>query len=601
MAYTDQETEGLELKPITNKEISLYQDMTQKIKLQNVWNLLGMTPHSGQRPVIVDFDSNPEVNNYVVVLGRRAQPLSSSIHTPTGFVKFSDIKIGDTISKPDGGTQKVIDITDYAEGYVYEVTLGDGRKCRADSQHLFEVIDHHGRTIVLPLVELLENFTEYTIKPTILLPEVSSRITDITYIGKEPVRCITVDSPEATYVTDDFIRTHNSGKSLSTSVIALRELLVPFSNTILITPSYKNSKILFNETIKHVKQLKLPIKSINKNSFTLELENGSTFGSYTSTNFEAALGSRASLLIFDETQSIPNVMDMLERILMPMLLDYGTRDNGVLFGRCVFLGTPRESGSEFHNLFLREKTRRNWKSYNSPSTCNPLLPREYIEAQREILPELVFRNEILAEFVATGTNVFHTYSEELNLYDPEEVDLTGAQFIVGLDFGYQDSTAAVLVFTTKSGDYYVADTYQKNLTTTKNHVKSFKHLEERANGILDTRYGDPSAAQLIHDLRENYDYDVTKAFNRIDAGISTINTLMSPQGYNRKPKLYINKNLGELRRQIMSVTFKENVSTSNQSDPFNKDPEGTHWDLLAAFRYAVATHYRQQAAGFVVF
>ena len=197
--------------------------------------------------------------------------------------------------------------------------------------------------------------------------------------------------------------------------------------------------------------------------------------------------------------------------------------------------------------------------------------------------------------------MFHAFSENYNLYDPEVLDLSGSPYVVGLDFGYQDSTSAILVYTTNSGDYYVADMYQNNLTSTKNHVKAFRELEERNKGTLLDRFGDPSAAQLIHDLREQYEYDISKANNRIDVGLSTINNLMEPQGYNKKPKLFINKNLGELIRQLQSISFKTNVSNNNTSDPFNKDVTmGTHWDAVHALRYAVYSHFRREASGLVI-
>ena len=50
-----------------------------------------------------------------------------------------------------------------------------------------------------------------------------------------------------------------SGKSFSTAMIVLKELLIPYSNTILLSPAYKNSDIMFKEVLKHVQTLQLPI------------------------------------------------------------------------------------------------------------------------------------------------------------------------------------------------------------------------------------------------------------------------------------------------------------------------------------------------------
>lgn len=446
---------------VQNNEVNTYQKISDKVELTKVWGILKATPHSGQAQIVRDFDTNPNINCYVVVLGRR------------------------------------------------------------------------------------------------------------------------------------------SGKSFGTAMIALRELLIPFSNTILLTPAYRNSEILFKEVLKHVQALGLPIKQMNKNQFTIELENGAKFTSVTQTNYESALGSRLSLLVVDETQSIPDIKSIYEEILGPMQLDFGTRENGVLYARSVFLGTPRGVGTAFHALFLKELTHSNWKSYNSPSYCNPLLPKAYLDQQKELLPDHVYRQEILAEWLSKGSGVFFAFDPEVNLYDSEEISFTqDSVYVLGLDFGHTDSTALLLIYVDNAGTYYVHDAYQQAARPTKDHVKSFKEIERKNRGILEDRFGDPSAAQTLLDLRSQYDYEVSKAINKVAPGLACINDLLAPQGCNKKPKLYINRNLTELRRQIQSVTYKE--TGRNTTDPFAPDPENTHWDLLAALRYGVYTHFRRQLAGMAV-
>lgn len=446
---------------VVNEEIKTYQEVSKKVSLQKVWDLLKATPHAGQKPIVDTFDNDDSVNCYVVVLGRR------------------------------------------------------------------------------------------------------------------------------------------SGKSYSTAMIVLRELLIPYSNTILLTPSYKNSDVLFKETLKHIMSLGLPIKSMNKNAFTIELENGAKFSSVTQTNYESSLGSRLSLLVVDESASVQGLKSIYEEILGPMLLDYGTRENGTLYAKVVMIGTPKGVGTELHSFYLKELSQPNWKSFHSPSYCNPLLPVAYLDQQKELLPDWVYKQEILAQWLSKGQGVFFAYDPEVNLYDPEEIVFNDdAVYVCGLDFGHTDATAKLLVYVDNAGNYYVHDAYQQAARPTKDHVSAFKKMEERNRGILEERYGDPSAAQTLLDLRTQYDYEVSKANNKIAPGLACINDLFAPQGYDKKPKLKINKNLKELLRQIQSVTYKETGKTG--VDPFNSDAEGSHWDLLAAFRYAIYTHHRRSMAGMVI-
>lgn len=447
---------------VLNKEILTYQQVSDRVSLQKVWDLVSMTPHSGQSPIIYDFDNDDFANVFTICLGRR------------------------------------------------------------------------------------------------------------------------------------------SGKSLSTALIVLRELLIPFSNTILLTPSYKNSKVLFKEVLKFVHELQLPIAEINKGAFTITLENGASFGSFTQSNISSALGSRCSLLVVDETQSVQGVLDILNQELGPMLLDYGIRPSGILYANIVFLGTPRGKNTEFHVLFTRAELPEysNYRSYQSPSTCNPLLPKEYLESQKQILPDITYRQEILAEWVSTGSGVFYAFNQELNLYDPDELDLRGVKWISGYDFGLSDATAQVSAYITERGDYYIAEAYMQNQLPTKKHLENFKKQDNKFTGENVGRYGDPSAAQLLLDLSSTYDYYISKASNSVSTGLQCINDLMAPQGMNRKPKLYINKHLHELIHQISNVEYKNGAARGGAGELFSPPADKSHhWDLIAALRYCVYSYYKQSAAG----
>ena len=451
------------MNTVVNQEIKLYQDISKKIRLKKVWELLEMVPHSGQTGMIEAFDNDPTKNSFVLTLGRR------------------------------------------------------------------------------------------------------------------------------------------SGKSVQAGIIALRELLIPFSNTILLAPSYRNSKVIFDEVYKLVLKLKLPIKSINKNQFVIELENGSRFGAFTESNIEAALGSRVSLILVDETQSIPSIMHILESLIGPMLLDYGVTETGILFANMVFLGTPRGVGTSFHELFLYELTRDNWQSFSAPSHCNPLLPLAYLDDQKGILSERAYQQEIEAMWLTAGAGVFFAFDVVDNVYDPDELRLKGTDFITGHDFGALDSTAMVYIHVNKQGDFYVHDTYMANSRTTFQHHREFcRILDKDKEAHQQGAYGDPSAAQSMMDLRGTYNYDIQKGYNKIAPGIAIMNELFEKQGLDRKPKLFINKNLKELITQLQLITYKNEVGMqSNSGDPFAKHKDH-HFDLVHALRYAVVTHYRQNLSAVAV-
>lgn len=71
----------------------------------------------------------------------KAQPLSSLILTPTGWIKMGEVEIGTVVCTPDGGTAKITRIFPQNEQDVYEVTLSDKTTTRCTNDHLWTIAE----------------------------------------------------------------------------------------------------------------------------------------------------------------------------------------------------------------------------------------------------------------------------------------------------------------------------------------------------------------------------------------------------------------------------------------------------------------------------
>jgi len=114
--------------------------------------------------------------------GGKAQPLSSIVETPTGPVTMGEIKVGDLVCTPDGGTAKVVqehpqglvDVykLEFQEGSSVECTLDHLWYCKAirdgaerwKTRTLKEIIES-GRTFVIPLGYVDYEAKKYPISP----------------------------------------------------------------------------------------------------------------------------------------------------------------------------------------------------------------------------------------------------------------------------------------------------------------------------------------------------------------------------------------------------------------------------------------------------
>lgn len=101
-------------------------------------------------------------------------------------------------------------------------------------------------------------------------------------------------------------------------------------------------------------------------------------------------------------------------------------------GRALFISTPK-GRNWFWDLYRRgEAQEDNWQAFTYPTAANPYIDAGEIEAARRELPELIFRQEYLAEFIDDNGGVFRRVQEAATL-QPIDAPETGRQYIAGVD------------------------------------------------------------------------------------------------------------------------------------------------------------------------
>ncbi len=88
----------------------------------------------------------------------KAQPLDCMVMTTSGWKRMGDIKVGDEVVDPDGGTGFVTGVYDRDVREVYKVTTSDGRSTKCCDEHLWQVQTANDRkrksSRVVPLSEI---------------------------------------------------------------------------------------------------------------------------------------------------------------------------------------------------------------------------------------------------------------------------------------------------------------------------------------------------------------------------------------------------------------------------------------------------------------
>jgi predicted phage terminase large subunit-like protein len=141
--------------------------------------------------------------------------------------------------------------------------------------------------------------------------------------------------------------------------------------------------------------LKPVTKSADSTEMRIELITGGVIDFWTLENKEAGRSRRYSRLVIDEAAHVKHLKYSWETAISPTLTDFR--------GDAWFISTPNGMNF-FYDLFKRDGNPEyhDWQSFQMPTSANPHIDPAEIEQKRRELPDLVFRQEYLAEFVTFG-------------------------------------------------------------------------------------------------------------------------------------------------------------------------------------------------------
>lgn len=146
----------------------------------------------------------------------KAQPLYSKVLTPNGFITMGEVTLNTIVITGNGNEATVTNIYYPGERPVYEITLSNCIKFRVADEHLNTIYEKQGDSYIeytedtnKLLKRDLENTYIRIISEDLQTNEYYS-IKSIIPIDADICKCIYVDAPEHTYITDNYVVTHNT-------------------------------------------------------------------------------------------------------------------------------------------------------------------------------------------------------------------------------------------------------------------------------------------------------------------------------------------------------------------------------------------------------
>ena len=361
------------------------------------------------------------------------------------------------------------------------------------------------------------------------------------------------------------------GKTYGANWIANILSLEPNKNILIISPNYSLSQISFDIQLDLFTRFEVKLLKKNMKDRVILLENNTSIRMTSANQVNSAIGRSYDLIIFDEA-AIDGKLGTAYNLQLRPTLDK-------INSKVIFISTPR-GDNYFREFYQRGFTSEypEWVSMWCNWKANPRAIKKDIEQARKSVSKAEFSQEYEASFSALEGQIYEfdfdtcvidydtDYRDKIDLYDT----------IMGLDLGFRDPTAFVVVATDEH-NAYIIDEYLEPERKTSEHAKDIQY----AMGVhdVDFVYIDHAAAQTKYDFSADYDIACINANKSVESGLSYVASLIDNN------RLFVDKRCKHTLEMLLNYRWdpRENL--------IKEKPLHDRFSHIAdAVRYALYSH-----------
>ena len=305
------------------------------------------------------------------------------------------------------------------------------------------------------------------------------------------------------------------GKTYIANILGQLVSLVPGCHILVMSPNYNLSQISFDLQRQLLKHFDLEVAKDNAKDRVIELTNGSTIRMGSVNQVDSTVGRSYDFIIFDEAALADG--ERAFNVALRPTLDKAE-------SKALFISTPRGRNNWFSRFYQRgfNDEYPEWCSVHATWQDNPRATTEDIDEAKKTMSEAEFNQEYMADF-----NVFEgqiwKFDYENCVADLSEMEFRNCDVISGLDVGFKDPTA-YLVIMFDGEKFYVVEEYYEAEKTTEQHAQVIGEIMERR--LVDYCFIDSAAQQTRFDLAQNYDITTTNAKKSVNDGIAHVSSLV---------------------------------------------------------------------------
>jgi len=218
----------------------------------------------------------------------------------------------------------------------------------------------------------------------------------------------------------------------------------------IFTPRYKDVSEWWRELVELTKSV---TKAKSEQEKRLELITGGIAELWSLEDVDAGRSRKYKRVIIDEAAKARHLQPAWEQAIRPTLTDYA--------GDAFFYSTPK-GHNYFKTLFDKGNSDNypDWRSWQMPTAANPYIAPAEIEAARHGLPDRVFRQEYLADFIEDGAGVFRRVMEATTAQEIDEA-IDGHNYVIGVDWAKSNDFTVLTVLDINAKEVVAIDRFNQ--------------------------------------------------------------------------------------------------------------------------------------------
>lgn len=400
-----------------------------------------------------------------------------------------------------------------------------------------------------------------------------------------------LSKPQQTIFDDkNRFRVVSGGRRLGKSFLSIWEMAraatQPGTKVMYVGPSYRQSKSVIWEDLKHQLISKRWVKKVNESELSITLINGSSITLRSADAGDSIRGISCDLVVCDECAFFPDGANVWTNIIRPTLSDRQ--------GKALFISTPQGMGNWFYDLWQQGNTLDDWSSYQFTTAEGGNVSPEEIEAAKRDLDTKTYLQEYEASFQSSGNVIYYAFQPDNIRKFEHEVP---KQLHVGLDLNVSKMAAIVCAKYT-DGLHIIDEVVLRNTNTDE----ICQALREKYPGKKIFIYADPAGKQRRTSARDNTDHTIItqwgmelrspRAHPLVKDRINAVNRLLCNAEEQRH--LFVDPQCKESIEALSKQQYKPSTNIPIKDAEFGYDGVNDGIGYAVSYLYPLRKEYTQR-------